>query len=176
MSAFDDIKLGWRGETHVIPARMSLEAIARIEEIITLEELANAAARGAKPSLRLSRAFASVLRFAGAHVTDEEVYTDLFGSGMEILLRTQNLATTLQVIMVPPQIRKRLEEQVERAHEVRAVGQAQPSGNREAASGKASSKPHSKCWSEPAGSHPKRSGPGRRWKSFGSSKRRRRSR
>jgi hypothetical protein len=176
MSAFNDIELVWQGQTYVIPARASLEAIARIEEVITMDELAHCVVRSAKPMLRVSRAFASVLRFAGANVSDEEVYADLFGDGLEALARTHILMAHLQTIMVPPAIRKRLEQQVEQARQLRAVNQAQSVGNPQAASEKASLKPHSKRSSGRDGSRRKASGPGRRWKSSGSSKRRRRSR
>ena len=176
MSAFDDIALEWGGQTYLIPARMSLEAIARIEEVITMEELAHCVVRGAKPMLRVTRAFASVLRFAGAKVSDEEVYTDLFGQGMEALGRTQSLINVLQAIMVPPDIRKRLEQQFESEREVLAVGEAPAAGNPQAASEKASSKPASNSQSETDGCPPKRFGAGRRWKSSGSSMRRGRSR
>jgi hypothetical protein len=176
MSTFDDLKLVWSGNTYVVPARQMLEAIARVEDVITLHELSVYLQRDTAPIGRLARAYASVLRCAGAEVTDEQVYRYMFGDGTESLVRTRNLVTLLQAILLPPEVRIRLEEQAARAQaQVLAVGEA-PAGNLPAESEKASLKPGSSSLSEPAGSHPKRSGPGRRWKSSGSSKRRRRSR
>jgi hypothetical protein len=174
MATFDDLKLEWGGNTYVVPARQMLEAIARIEDVITLHELHTyLQTRNTAPIGRVARAYASVLRCAGAQVTDDEAYRYMFGNGTEALERTQNLVTLLQAILLPPEVRIRLEEQASRARAV-AVGEQSYSGNLQAAPGKAWSKPGSRPWSDQGGSHPKHSGPGRRSRSNGSSKRKRR--
>lgn len=78
MSIFDPITLGWDGKTYTVPARNVLEAIARIEEHITLTDLLRSRG-GSIPLAKLSRAYASVLRAAGAtDITDEAVYRGMF--------------------------------------------------------------------------------------------------
>lgn len=101
MGIFDDVKIGWKDKDYVIPAKQVLGAIARIEECITLPELAAFAKRGTAPLVRLSQAYGSVLRYAGADVSDEEVYEGIFASGDQqtaIVLSVQHLIE----MMVPP--------------------------------------------------------------------------
>jgi hypothetical protein len=175
MSMFDDIKLEWQGGTYVIPARMALEAIARIEEVMTIDQVVTYVANCNAPTGRLSKAYAALLRAAGAGVTDEEVYAELFGQGADTLVRTRRVLLVFQAIMIPPEVQKIYVRQ-QQAARVQAVGEKPAAGNLAAAPMKASSKPGSSLWSEAAGSHRKASGPGRRSKSSGSSKRKRRSR
>lgn len=69
------IRLNWRGQDHVIPANRAFEAGAEIEEIVTLGEIG---AWGQKvPFFKVARCYATLLRFAGATVTDEEVFGDI---------------------------------------------------------------------------------------------------
>lgn len=79
MGSFEDIRLQWAGKDYVIPARRELGAIARVEDVLTLNEVQRFSARGAVPTAKIAMAFGSLLRYAGATFTDEEVYAGMFG-------------------------------------------------------------------------------------------------
>jgi hypothetical protein len=158
MAAFDDIKLEWQGKTFVIPARKTLEAIACVEEVLTMHELSVFLTRGTAPMGRVARAFGALLRYAGAQAFDDEVYAGLFGDGADAIPCTMEVVHLLQLVMVPPSVRTRLEERVAAASAVVVHGEASSSGNPKAASGKASSKPATSSRSGRNGSRPVSSG------------------
>lgn len=88
MGIFDDQKFGWREREYAVPANRVLGAIARVEDVVTLQELAEFANKKRAPLGKLSQAYGAVLRYAGADVSDDDVYAGMFGSG----------ATQLQVV------------------------------------------------------------------------------
>jgi len=105
MSIFDTVTLTWKGKDYVIPPHHTLRAIARVEEVITIQELIQYGQRGTAPVAKLAQAFASVLRFAGASVTDEEVYAGMFSgdsSPASIPVAIQSLLS----MMVPKEVPK----------------------------------------------------------------------
>lgn len=81
MNRFDDIKLAWDGRTYTIPSRAVMGAIARVEDVVTLEELRQYTQRRAVPLAKISMAYGAVLRYAGADVDDEAVYASMFSDG-----------------------------------------------------------------------------------------------
>lgn len=102
MSFFEPITLKWDGRDYVIKADAVMEAVARIEAHVTMEELHAAMnGRGIK-RVELSRAFGSVLRYAGANVTDEDIYAGMFAhdKGNTVIAAT----VTLMAMMVPPSV------------------------------------------------------------------------
>ena len=101
MRAFEDITLNWDGTDHTIPANRVLGAIARIEEVITAHELQTYAQAGTLPMARLAQAFGAVLRYAGAKVTDEDVYVGMFTNTAKVPA-VHAACDTLLVMMVPP--------------------------------------------------------------------------
>jgi hypothetical protein len=103
---FDDIKLGWKGKTYIIPPRKVIEAIAIVEEIITLQELTEYARRGSAPIARLASAYARVLEFAGCKVDASEVYEGMFDGALSDTIATS--INTLLMMMIPPRIRAAL--------------------------------------------------------------------
>ena len=105
MSIFDDVRLSWAGKPYLIPAHRVLGAIARIEEVVTLQELSAYAARGTAPMAIIAKAYAAVLEYAGASVTAEEVYAGMFdpAAGGEVGAAVSGLLG----MMIPP---KRLQE------------------------------------------------------------------
>jgi hypothetical protein len=173
MSMFDDIKLGWQGQNYVIPAHRGLEAMARVEEAMTLHELQQFHMRRTLPVAKLANAYASLLGCAGKIITGEEVYATLKGSGVQEGEMMGFMAQVLLGVLLPQSLTKQVA--ATNQGQVLAVGET-PAGNCQAAPGTASSKAGSSSWSDRDGSQPRPSGPGRRWKSSGSSKRRRRSR
>jgi len=103
MGSFEDIHLQWADSEYVIRANKVLGAIARIEDVLTLNELQRFSARGTAPMAKLSMAYGAVLRYAGAKVTDEEVYAGMFGStgtGADAVVES---ISALVAMMVPPQ-------------------------------------------------------------------------
>lgn len=82
MSAiFDPIEIEWDGKPYRIEPQNILKAIARVEEHITLAQLVKQAESGSVSSSKLSMAFGTLIRFAGAKATDEEVFERVLGAG-----------------------------------------------------------------------------------------------
>lgn len=99
---FEDITLGWNDKNYVIPADRVLGAVARIEHHVTLQELLAYGERGTAPMAVLARAYASVLRYAGAQITDDEVYKGMFSDG-DTLKIVDDLMSGLLGMMLPPE-------------------------------------------------------------------------
>lgn len=75
MGIFEDIRLTWRGTEYVIPAKSVLRAIAVVEDHVTMKELSEYSQNpGGSKFAKLTMAYAALLKFAGAKVTEEEVY------------------------------------------------------------------------------------------------------
>jgi len=101
MGAFDAVTLAWAGFEYVIPANRVMGAIARIEDVVTLEELGRYGERGTMPLAKLAMAYGAVLRYAGAKVKDEEVFAGMFSDGQ----KQNDLVTALMsllTMMLPP--------------------------------------------------------------------------
>lgn len=151
MSGFDDIKLGWGGKVYTIPARKALGAIARIEQVITLKELTQFAQRETAPMAMLAQAYGSVLRYAGADVTDEDIYTGMFGAaGQDVSAVIAEAVQTLMLMMIPPAIRAKMDQGGGVPTEPAAKGE-EPSRGNSRATGKKPSADTSKQRSRKAG-------------------------
>lgn len=100
MAMFSDIKLTWTGVEYKIPANKVMMALAVVEEIVTLQELASAVAKQRMPIAKLTMAFGALLRFAGADVKDEDIYSSMF-AGTEEAARTATAISALLHMMVP---------------------------------------------------------------------------
>jgi hypothetical protein len=99
MAVFEAIELEWKGKTYTIPPKRVLEAIAAIEDHITLAELDSERPRMAK----LSRAFASALKIAGVRsISADDVYEALFGEERDAI---SSAAFKLMLMMLPPKVR-----------------------------------------------------------------------
>jgi hypothetical protein len=72
------IRMNWRGAAYVIPAHQAFEVGAAVEEIVTLGEIGTW--REKVPFFKVARAYATMLRFAGAKVTDGEVHTEIMAN------------------------------------------------------------------------------------------------
>lgn len=137
---FEDIPLEWKGEKFIIPSNRIMGALARIEELVTLDELhAMTQGKGLK-FIAVSRAYASTLRFAGAMVTDEEVYASMFEKDDDKKKGAMITAVFgLLNMMVPEEARKVAEK------EAAAKGEPEGNVNRQARRAAASlSKKHTK--------------------------------
>jgi hypothetical protein len=96
MSLFEEVGLRWAGEEYIVPSDKVMGLIEVIEDIITIEEMTRDGIKRAK----LSRAFSAALRYAGAKVTQEQVYESLFGA--EKLASTSGAVMGLLALMIPP--------------------------------------------------------------------------
>jgi hypothetical protein len=101
MGAFDAVTLAWAGSEYVIPSNRVMGAIARIEDVVTLEELGRYGERGTMPIAKLAMAYGAVLRYAGARVEDEDVFTGMFSDGQ----KQSDIVTAMMSLlgmMLPP--------------------------------------------------------------------------
>jgi hypothetical protein len=100
MAIFQEIKLFWKEDEFVIPPDRILGAVAEIEEIVTLPDLL--LMMGGKMTMaRLSRAYGVLLRYAGAKLTDDQVYGGLVTRG-ETFEQMQVACIGLLAVMIPP--------------------------------------------------------------------------
>jgi hypothetical protein len=98
---FQDVHLEWKGKRYTIPSNKMMGAIARIEQHVTLKELYVAAAdRGTLKLGTLAAAYGSVLRYAGAAVDDEDVYSGMFQDGAQDAII--GALEGLMAMMIPP--------------------------------------------------------------------------
>ena len=81
MNPFKDIEIGWRDETFIIPSNKVLGAIASVEEVVTVQQLAALTQVEDVPLSKLAQAYGALLRYAGCSITDEEVYQGAFEHG-----------------------------------------------------------------------------------------------
>ena len=111
MHGFEDVKLSWQDQTFIVPANKQLSLIARIEDALAGETGEQAMAilfrKHGVPHTRLASAFGAALRYAGAKVTDEEVYlsihTDIASkSRTEVAAKMQGMLMALLAIISPP--------------------------------------------------------------------------
>ncbi len=103
MGSFEDIRLQWAEKDYTIKANRVLGAIARIEDVLTLNELQRFGARKAAPMAKIAMAYGAVLRYAGASVTDDEVYAGMFGAAGTSADAVVDSVSSLVAMMVPPQ-------------------------------------------------------------------------
>lgn len=72
------VVMSWRGKEYTIPATRAFEIGDQIEDIVTLAEISQWAA---KPKMfKLARAYGAMLRFAGARAADADVFTDIMAA------------------------------------------------------------------------------------------------
>lgn len=104
-NVFEDVPLTWEGVTYTIPSNRIMGAIARIEDVMTLHELSTIRDPRKIKLSHLAQAYGTALRYAGCKVSDEEVYTTMFGKG-DIASVAQSIVLGLLVMMTPPSIGK----------------------------------------------------------------------
>jgi hypothetical protein len=69
--------------------------------VVTLEEFGRYGERGTMPIAKLAMAYGAVLRYAGARVKDEYVFTGMFSDGQK---QSDNVTATMSLLsmMLPP--------------------------------------------------------------------------
>jgi hypothetical protein len=98
----DTITLTWNDRKFFIARDKVMRARQVIENEYSLKELATHMQQGNPHLVRLSVAYGSLLRFAGAHVDDEEVYDGMFAEGKELGALAADM---LLQILVPESMR-----------------------------------------------------------------------
>lgn len=113
MHGFEDVTLGWQGQTYVVPANNQMMLISKIEDALSGDSGQQAISilfrREGPPYSRLAAAFGAALRHAGAKVTDAEIYlsiqTDLVSKPKsEQTAAIQNCIIALLSIISPPAV------------------------------------------------------------------------
>lgn len=99
---FQPVDFIWHDKVYTIAPNRILGAIATIEEHFTFQDLAEAMKTKKFLLTKLSRAYGDVLRYAGATVTDDEVYVGMFDGNMHANI--QIAVNTLLTMMIPPSI------------------------------------------------------------------------
>jgi hypothetical protein len=91
------IEMEWKGRQYVVPENRAFELGEMVEDIITLAELPEFAAR---PKFRkIARVYGAMLRFAGAKCTDEEVHSAIMAE-IKTGSERQELATRAITMLV----------------------------------------------------------------------------
>ncbi|HVQ43354.1 MAG TPA: hypothetical protein VMT30_00085 [Candidatus Saccharimonadia bacterium] len=99
---FEAVDLIWGEEVYTIAPDKILGAIAIIEEHYTFQDLADANQKQKLSLVGLARAYGDVMRYAGAKITDEQVYVGMFSGNMSSNVR--NSVNTLLAMMIPPSV------------------------------------------------------------------------
>jgi len=99
---FKQVELDWGDQTYTIPPNRILGAIAIIEEYFTFQDLADAVNSKKLSLTTLSRTYGDILRYAGASVSDDEVYAGMFAGDLSSQIR--RAVETLLVMMIPPSV------------------------------------------------------------------------
>jgi hypothetical protein len=101
MSRFEEVGLTWGGKEYKVAPDKVMGLIWSIETIVTMEEINQMLESGTIRRAQVSRAYMSALNYAGAKVTDEEVYNSFFGENM--LEDTVTVMVGLLAMMIPPE-------------------------------------------------------------------------
>lgn len=105
---FTPVEFEWDGRTYTVKSHRVMGLICRIEQHITLGELHTYGQRGTAPLGSLCSAYAAALNYAGARVTADEVYGQVFAS-TEDRDRIMNAVGQVMMMMLPAAERQRLE-------------------------------------------------------------------
>lgn len=111
MKGFEDVTLSWKGEDFVVQANRQMMLIAEIEDVLVKpgQQAVTVLLNGPAHS-RLARAYGAALRYAGASVTDDEIYlsitADLAEGKADAVVKIQAAVLGLLAIIAPPIARK----------------------------------------------------------------------
>lgn len=95
----NDIKIEWKGAAGLIPATQVLPVVAKLEDIITIGELAEAVQKQTVPLAKLSMAYGVILRAAGIGVPDEDVYSDMVDQQGDPRFILNSIYTLLMLVL-----------------------------------------------------------------------------
>lgn len=107
MAKFQDVELVWKGRKFRVPSKQVMGMIAKIEDHVTMTELARFQAErgGALPFAKLANGFSAAIEYAGGEAPADEVYLALCGGGDSL---EEGKAVALAVrdllaLMTPPE-------------------------------------------------------------------------
>ena len=111
MHGFEDVTLSWGGKDFVVPASRQLMLIAKIEDALGGDTGEQAVAvlfrKNGPPHSRLAMAYGAAMRYAGASVTDDQVYLTIHEdiankSAAAVQGTIQTMLAGLLAIISPP--------------------------------------------------------------------------
>lgn len=110
MKGFEPVTLSWKGQEYTVAAEAQMMLIAEIEEALSgnsgVQAISVLMRREGPPYSRLAAAFGAALRYAGAPVSDQEIYLSIMdGLGQadgDIAIAIQNAILSLLSIIAPP--------------------------------------------------------------------------
>jgi len=110
MQGFEDVKISWKGAEYTVRANGIMSLVAKMEDAISGDSGKPAiqvlTSNGGPSIPRLSMAYATALRHAGADVSDEEVYLSIvsgFSEGdVDAAHVMQRAIMAILAIMAPP--------------------------------------------------------------------------
>jgi hypothetical protein len=109
-SIFEPIKIKWGDEEKEIPADQVMKLIILMEDHINYEDMFQAnPTRG-----KLANVYGVALRFAGFHVTTEEIYKEMFSGAKADFV--QRAVAGIQQIIFPPEDLKMAKVKVEKGN------------------------------------------------------------
>ena len=115
MIGFEDVTLSWKGKDYVVPANKQMGLIRDIEDALEGKNGSVAIDILFRPSgvphTRLAAAYGAALRYAGARVTDEEVYLSIHDdianqSKAQVAGTLRAMIVGLLAVISPPMSRK----------------------------------------------------------------------
>lgn len=110
MKGFEPVTLSWGDETYTVPAEGQLLLIGAIEDALSGKSGQQAVAvlmnPGGPPYTRLAAAYGAALRYAGATVSDDEIYLSIMGDfanqSKDVAVKIQSAILALLAIIAPP--------------------------------------------------------------------------
>ena len=110
MHGFDDVTLGWKGDEFTVPANRMLMLVCKIEDALAgdsgQQALTVLMRPQGPPHARLAQAYGAALRFAGADVSDDDVYlslqSELSAGSADGVAAIQSAVVNLIAIVSPP--------------------------------------------------------------------------
>jgi len=110
MKGFEPVTLAWKGNEHTVPADQQMRLIAEIEDALADRDgtpaVLGLTKRGGPSYSRLAAAYGAALRYAGAHVSDAEIYLsiteDLAKGDARAAVILQDAVLGLLAIIAPP--------------------------------------------------------------------------
>lgn len=110
MHGFQQVELSWRDQKFVVQPDRVLELVASIEDVLCRggENSATMALLrpGGPPHVQLCRAYGAALRYAGAQVTDDEIYltiqSDFANESVDAATVINNAIFNLLAVVSPP--------------------------------------------------------------------------
>lgn len=109
MHGFEPVTFGWKDETFTVPADRQLRLIAEIEDALVRpgeQAIAVLCRSGGPTYTRLAAAYGAALRYAGADVSDDEIYLSIVGGlgnrDASTAVDVQGYLMALLAVVAPP--------------------------------------------------------------------------